>query len=213
MNKLLLAGAIALFCSATLMSCLPGRKHAPGGVAGLPERPKLPDNEYPTAGTMHLPEGFETGNAAFPFAVNYITLPVKGESKEFVFISLPNNYSDSLAGKLANNYQNIAGTLIDQWAGRNTGIMVDLRTNGKKSAKADFIVNSAKGSFPVILVWDATSIERLPLYVSMLKSVPGIQVPDSVVVNDTDLQILPDSHLTYDRLLLDEYPAIKDCFR
>jgi hypothetical protein len=213
MNKLLRAGTIALLCGATITSCLPGRKSAPGGVDGssTSERPKLPDNEYPTILEAKRPAGF--GLDVFPFSTSYVTIPVNGENKEFVSVSLPNNLSDSVAWNLASTYKGMVANLITQWAGRNTGIVVDLRTNGTKADKADFLVDAGKSSFPVILVWDAAAIDRLPVYVDMLKSVPGLQVPDSALIKGADLNILPSEHLTYERALLDEHPAILDCFR
>ena len=211
MNKLLRAGSIALLCSATIMSCLPGRKTAPGGANETAERPKLPDNDYPTILQTIKPTGF--GLDVFPFTTNYITIPVNGENKEFVSVSVPDNLSDSVAWNLASTYKSMVGNLVTQWAGRNTGIVVDLRTNGEKAEKADFLVDAGKSSFPVILVWDAAAIERLPVYVDMLKAVPGLQAPDSALIRGTDLNILPSGHLTYERALLEEHPAILDCFR
>lgn len=183
-------GVLLLFTATTLYSCSNARNGAPGGIE-MPERTMLPDNHVPNIG-----EGTEEGSLelippALPFATQYGSLPVSGSRQPFVFISLPDSASDAKVAALINRYHFLANSLVDQWAGQKTGILLDLRSTGEHVRNASFLTRNTHATFPVVLLWDEAAATRVTGYFRIMETVPGMQPATSSLVNDSTLSLLP----------------------
>jgi hypothetical protein len=183
-------GVWAFVLGTLLYSCSNARNTTPGGRE-MPARSMLPDNHILDLGegTDQIPLAITS--TGFPFATQYLDLPVAGGAQKFVFLSLPDSSSDIKVAALIDNYRLLATTLIDQWAAQKTGILLDLRSSGEHIKKAGFVVRNSRASFPVVLVWDDAATTRAAGYCRIMEIVPGMQPADQSLMSDSTLQLLP----------------------
>lgn len=209
-NNYLQNGVWAFVLGTLLYGCSNARNEAPGGREMAP-RSMLPDNHIFDLGEEieQVPTGIT--QTAFPFATQYLELPVAGSNRKFIFLSLPDSSSDARVADLIDNYRLLATTLIDQWATRNTGIMLDLRGGGVHTQKASFLVSSASMAFPVVLLWDDAATTRVANYLRVIETVPGMLPADQSLISDSTIQLLPVSR-PYTRPLLTDGP-VGNCFQ
>lgn len=189
-NHYLLKGIFILGCMASAYGCNDMRNNAPGG-RDMPDRPRLPDNHCPDLGESGASVGSSNAFTAFPFQTSLLASTVAGRDQPFAFIALPTTAYDSIASDLIDNYRLVANTLISKWAEKNTGIVLDLRSTGENTRKADYLINTGSQSFPVVIVWDDAAEDRAARYFKVMGTVPGAQTPGEALVSDSFLNLLP----------------------
>ncbi len=207
-NKNLLKGACLLLCSTILFSCADSRKRAPGGH-DMPDREKLPDNHI-----LNLGEDIPLDNlsaAIFPFATTTVTLEIEHQKMPFTAVALRDAAADEKAITLVEQYRPLASPFIKQWASLQTGVLIDLRSNGENTRSSDFIISASGKTFPVVFIWDDASRGRLNEYTSILQQIPGIQAATARFTNDSTFGLLPAIRTTERSTLQDI--QVQRCFR
>ncbi|SEW35369.1 hypothetical protein [Chitinophaga arvensicola] len=191
-NYCLLKGIFVLLCMASAYGCNDLRNTAPGGRE-LPERSKLPDNHFPDLGGDAEFAGKTNSVVAFPFQTSLLTATTAGREQAFTCINLPNTAYDTIAANLIDHYRLLAGTLISRWAEKNTGVVLDLRSNGTNIKQTSYLVSTGAKSFPVVIVWDEAAEDRAARYLKVMEIVPGIQAQGEALVSDNFPDLLPSS--------------------
>lgn len=189
-NHYLLKGIFVLWCMASAYGCNDMRNNAPGG-RDMPERPRLPDDHCPNLGESGPSEANSNAFTMFPFQASLLESTVAGKNQPFAFIALPTTAYDSIASDLIDHYRLVANTLISKWAEKNTGIVLDLRSSGENTHKADYLINTGSQTFPVVIVWDDAAEDRAARYFKVMETVPGVQAPGEALVSDSLLNLLP----------------------
>lgn len=189
-NHYLLKGIFVLMCVTSAYGCNDLRRTAPGGRE-MSERPRLPDNHCPDLGESGPSSGNSAAFTVFPFQASLLESTVAGRHQPFAFIALPTTAYDSIASDLIDNYRLVANTLISKWAEKNTGIVLDLRSTGANTRKADYLINTGSQTFPVVIVWDDAAEDRAARYFKVMETVPGVQAPREALVSDSLLNLLP----------------------
>ena len=172
----------ALVLVLSIFACTPKRKTSPGSIA-LPFRTQLPDYHI-----LDLEEEYKGSLSVsqygdLPFPTSFIDVNVSAtEKKSFVHVAIPDSLGDVNAAQMIDTYWAFSRSLVTVWSTTNTGIIIDLSTNGEGKKTADYSVNSGGNSFPLIIVWDDVASERVKRYFNWLNIVPGVAEASSPIL-------------------------------
>lgn len=172
----------ALVLGLTLFACSPKRKSSPGSKQ-IWHRSQLPDHQI-----LDLEEEFKNSQsvsqfADIPFSTSYVDINISAtEKKSFVHVAIPDSQGDQKASGLIDSYWYFSKALVAGWATVNTGIIIDLCSNGEGKKTADFYINAGGSRFPLMIVWDDAAAERVKFYFHWLEIVPGVTAASNPIL-------------------------------